>query len=100
MRMNRLTFFLLVASTACGGFDAVDKTDIDFDPDRPALAGDKVVEPYTGSDPYVLDSQTRLHTGYDLHRKVIQRSCSGLEQVCHNQAKYPDMRTPEKFLAI
>ena len=95
--MRRAILLCAGVTLACGGFEDVMPGDIPFSPERPAVADDRNVAPYTGSNAHVLDAQDRLYTGYDLHRKVIQRSCSGPEAVCHNQAEYPDMRTPARF---
>src|SRR5690606_36022586 len=58
------------------------------------------VEPYTGSDPTVMEAQQRLPTGSALHSEVILRSCGPLGGVCHNRKEYPDLRTPANFLSI
>lgn len=63
------------------------------------LAEARQVEPYTGSDPQVLQAQERLPTGSELHSEVILRSCGPLGGVCHNRKEYPDLRTPANFLA-
>jgi len=47
----------------------------------------------------VLEAQDRYGSGLDLHQKVIMRSCSGVNGVCHNQKEYPDLHTPANFRA-
>ena len=91
---------LSIVCFACGGYSDLEPERIDYDPDSPEFAGDRVVDPYTGNNATVLQAQSDMRTGYDLHRKVIQRSCSPTEGVCHNQKEYPDMRTTETFLAM
>ncbi len=72
---------------------------IPFAPNRPVVATPSGAAPYTGSNPAVVDAQNRLHTGLDLHAKVIYRTCSPNGGVCHNNKEYPDLRTPASFLA-
>jgi hypothetical protein len=73
-----------------------DKT-IPFDPNRPTMPAATTAPLYSGSDPLVLEAQTRYRTRLDLHRKLIMRSCSGTNGVCHNQKEYPDMHTAATF---
>jgi hypothetical protein len=96
---------LTLLAPACG--DAPDSREealggnIDFDPNRPDptdnSGGD--VPTYDGSNPYVLEAQEKFRTPLDLHRKVIQRTCSPTGGVCHNRKEYPDMHTPANFLS-
>ena len=58
------------------------------------------VEPYTGTDPAVMEAQLRLSTGSELHSEVVLRSCGPLGGVCHNKKEYPDMRTPSNFAGL
>ncbi|MFT7581975.1 MAG: hypothetical protein ACI9MR_003656 [Myxococcota bacterium] len=58
---------------------------LDFDPDRPSLDPTPQVAAYTGADPVVLEAQATFGTGADLHLKVITRTCSPTDGVCHNQ---------------
>lgn len=73
--------------------------EIPFEPQRPNPGDPRVVTPYTGTDPLVMDAQTRLPTGIDLQRKVILRTCGPTNGVCHNQKEYPDLHTPGTFTA-
>lgn len=71
-----------------------------FSPDRPISSNDDdAPDEYTGDDPLVLEAIERFRTGNDLHKKVIVRTCSPNGGVCHNQAEYPDLRTPASFLS-
>jgi hypothetical protein len=93
----------LLATTACGP-DFSEKalgSEIPFEPQRPAVATESTRDShgYTGDEPLVLEAIERYRTGNDLHRKVIVRTCSPNGGVCHNQAEYPDLRTPASFLA-
>ena len=100
MIMIRAVFLLGCAVVcSCGGYSTVAEEFIDYETDTPELPGERVVAPYTGGNATVLEAQASMRTGFDLHRKVIQRSCSPLEGVCHNQKEYPDLRTTESFLA-
>lgn len=95
-----LSSCLLAAACAESGRDAPDPTGgIVFTPDRPEREHAPSVAPYTGSDPIVLEAQARFPTGLDLHVKVIQRTCSPTEGVCHNTKEYPDLHTAANFLA-
>ncbi len=91
----------LLALCACGPAADGDPFagDIPFTPDRPTLPTSVSAEPYTGSDPLVMDAQTRYPTGLDLHRKVVLRTCGPTNGVCHNQKEYPDLHTPATFMA-
>lgn len=98
--------FLLVASLgalslACGssGSNTDDPGSIPFDPTRPTPGTPTDVAPYTGSDVDVLAAQLTYPTGIDLHRKLVMRTCSGSNGVCHNQKEYPDLHTPGTFVA-
>lgn len=74
-------------------------TEISFTPERPTTAASgPTVQPYTGTDPNVLEAQERFRTGLDLHRKVVTRTCSPNGGVCHNRKEYPDLHTPANFL--
>ncbi len=99
--MRRLVLFAVLLAS-CGGPTLRDPTEgeIAFEPNRPDLAQlTRVVTPYTGSDPLVLEAQARYLTGLDLHRKFVMRSCGGVNGVCHNQKEYPDLHTPGNFAA-
>ena len=74
--------------------------EIQYEKNRPSVGdGESQVEPYTGSNEHVLTAQQKFRTPLDLHRKVIQRTCSPTGGVCHNQKEYPDLHTPANFLA-
>ena len=60
---------------------------------------DQEIEPYTGDDEVVLDAQRRFPRGMDVHQKIIWRTCTPNEGVCHNRKEYPDLRTPAGFVA-
>lgn len=95
---------LLVVAPACGdtsdGVYGPEGT-LDFEPSRPSISDETSdVEPYEGSNDYVLEAQERFPTAIDFHRKVIHRTCSPSGGVCHNQKEYPDMHTPSNFLSI
>jgi hypothetical protein len=72
---------------------------ITFRPERPELPEAQQPAPYTGSNASVREAQAKLPTGFDLHAKVIYRTCSPNGGVCHNNKEYPDLRTPASFLA-
>lgn len=74
-------------------------TKINFTPNRPELPTPTTVASYTGSDPYVMDAQERFRTGLDVHRKIVWRTCTPNDGVCHNQKEYPDLHTPANFVA-
>lgn len=91
----------LVLLNACdeGGRDApTPSTGIVFTPDRPSREPAPAIAPYDGADPIVLEAQARFPTGLDLHVKVIARTCSPTEGVCHNNKEYPDLHTAANFL--
>ena len=93
---------MIALAPACeeGGRDApTPSTGIVFTPDRPSRDPSPPVAPYDGVDPIVLDAQQRFPTGLDLHVKVIARTCSPTEGVCHNTKEYPDLHTAANFLA-
>ncbi|MEM6289934.1 MAG: hypothetical protein AAGA54_01675 [Myxococcota bacterium] len=93
---------LLVAVLALGGCrETIDYNSgrIDFEPDRPEVPEVDDVLPYDGDDETVIEAQTRIPTGLDLHQKVIWRTCTPNGGVCHNAKEYPDLRTPANFAA-
>ncbi len=74
-------------------------TDIDFEPDRPEIIEDREVAPYNGADPYVIEAQQRFRNGLDIQNKIIWRTCTPNDGVCHNKKEYPDLHTPANLLA-
>ena len=94
-----LTGLLLIAcATACDN-EVWDPGEIEFEPDRPEPSTPNQPDPYTGDDPIVLEAQSTLPTGLDLHQKVIYRTCTPNGGVCHNSKEFPDLRTPANFVA-
>lgn len=86
-----------VSAFACDR-DVWDPGEIEFEPERPEPSEPADVPPYTGDDPYVLEAQSNLPTGLDLHQKVIYRTCTPNGGVCHNSKEFPDLRTPANFV--
>jgi hypothetical protein len=101
MKRSLLAASLGALALACGTPDPNkdDPGTIPFDPRRPTPAGTSTVTPYTGEDVDVLGAQLTYPTGIDLHRKLVMRTCSGTNGVCHNQKEYPDLHTPGTFVA-
>ena len=73
--------------------------DIRFAPNRPKPAQVAQIAAYSGDNALVLEAQSTLATGLDLHSKVIQRTCGPTGGVCHNMKEYPALHTPANFLA-
>jgi len=90
-----------VALTACGeSFDGSElEGEIPYDPSRPEFQEPDSIQPYQGDNEIVLEAQERFRTGLDLHQKVIYRTCTPFDGVCHNQKEYPDLHTPGAFTA-
>lgn len=44
------------------------------------------------------EAKRELPTYLDLHTKVIWRTCTPTEGVCHNDKEYPDLHTPQSML--
>jgi hypothetical protein len=88
----------LLASAGCRG-DGYSHGDgeIDFDPDRPDFEDPESVPPYEGENELVLEAQSEFPTGIEFHQKVIWRTCTPNDGVCHNSKEYPDLRTPANF---
>lgn len=101
MKKLGLTISLL-ALGACGPDFSPEGlgTDIDFEPDRPEVQTETTVSPYNGADPYVVDAQSRFRTGLDVQQKVIYRTCTPFDGVCHNKKEYPDLHTPANFVNV
>ncbi|MCY1075001.1 hypothetical protein [Archangium lansingense] len=101
MKRSLLAATLGALALACGptDFNKNDPGTIPFDPARPTPGGSSVGTPYTGSDVDVLGAQLIYPTGIELHRKLVMRTCSGTNGVCHNQKEYPDLHTPGTFVA-
>jgi hypothetical protein len=92
----------VLAAMACGDSGAgynPPEGPLPFEPIRPDRDDPADPAPYTGSDPIVLAAQEEYRTGLDLHVKVIRRTCSPTEGVCHNTKEYPDLHTAENVLA-
>lgn len=90
-----------VVGGACSGDGVVDPGrvgELAFTPARPDREPASEVPFYGGPNGIVQTAQARFPTGLDLHVKVIRRSCSPTEGVCHNQKEYPDLHTASNFL--
>lgn len=87
-------------AVACGeSFDGAElRGVVEFEPSRPTYTTPAEIAPYTGSNEIVLEAQSRMRTGLDLHQKVIFRTCTPFDGVCHNQKEYPDLHTPGAFV--
>lgn len=59
-------------------------------------------EPYDSSHEVasVKEARASFPTVLALHQKVIARSCSPANGVCHNGKEYPDMHTPGNFVSV
>ena len=44
---------------------------------------------------YIEEARKEFPTYEDIHVKVIQRTCTPFQNVCHNNKEYPDLRTPQ-----
>jgi hypothetical protein len=103
MNERACAVFALVAAlgaSACGSSsgDPSLQGEIRFQPSRPSLGTVTSPPRYDGSNATVLDAQERLTTGFDLHQKVVFRTCGPTGGVCHNSKEYPDLHTPANFL--
>lgn len=61
----------------------------------------------TGTEPapddgkeFVEEAKKEFPTYLDLHEKVITRTCTPFQNVCHNNKEYPDLRTPQAMLGM
>ncbi|HRE90308.1 MAG TPA: hypothetical protein PK095_14335 [Myxococcota bacterium] len=93
---------LVGSASACDEAYQVDPPSderLTFTPSRPERDPLDSAPVYTGNDPIVSEAQSRFPTALDLHAKVIRRSCSPNDGVCHNTKEYPDLHTAANFLA-
>lgn len=44
---------------------------------------------------YIEEAKVEFPTYEEIHVKVIQRTCTPFQNVCHNNMEYPDLRTPQ-----
>jgi len=44
---------------------------------------------------YIEEAKAEFPTYEEIHVKVIQRTCTPFQNVCHNNKEYPDLRTPQ-----
>ena len=121
--MGRTTYFgfaLLLATTACdagpgarGDFatgvgsasgmstdtDVADTDVVDTDDGGPGGSEDGTgTGGPTNNDEnqaYIEEAKVEFPTYEDIHVKVIQRTCTPFQNVCHNNKEYPDLRTPQ-----
>lgn len=49
---------------------------------------------------FVEEARKQFPTYLELHEKVITRTCTPNENVCHNNKEYPDLRTPQAMLEM
>ena len=75
-----------------------DPGQIEFEPNRPETSTPDDPAPYTGDDPIVLEAQSKYRTGLEVHQKIIWRTCTPFNGVCHNSKEFPDLRTPANFV--
>lgn len=73
--------------------------EISNDANRPEYGDPDAVEPYDGDNELVLEAQENFPTALDFHQKVIWRTCTPFDGVCHNSKEYPDLRTPAGFVS-
>jgi hypothetical protein len=100
MKRSLLVSTLAALSLACGTSNPpTDEGTIPFDPKRPTPGSPSEVTAYTGTNADVLAAQKTYPTGLDVHRKLVMRTCSGTNGVCHNQKEYPDLHTAATFTA-
>lgn len=76
-----------------GDDDGEDTSDSDDGDD----SGDDSGEPTDNEDvqEYIEEAKKEFPTYEDIHVKVIQRTCTPFQNVCHNNKEYPDLRTPQ-----
>lgn len=100
--MKLLPILLLILSSCDDPYevDPVNQGTLDFTPARPERETGGAATLYSGDDPIVAEAQARFPTALDLHAKVIRRSCSPLDGVCHHTKEYPDLHTAANFLGI
>jgi len=73
--------------------------EIGNDADRPEYGDADDIAPYAGDNPIVIEAQEEFPTALDFHQKVIWRTCTPFDGVCHNSKEYPDLRTPAGFIS-
>lgn len=44
---------------------------------------------------YIEEAKVEFPTYEEIHVKVVQRTCTPFQNVCHNNMEYPDLRTPQ-----
>lgn len=79
----------------------VESAGTEGDGDTDGMAGDETGgEPSSDDDAkeYIEEAKKEFPTYLDLHEKVIQRTCTPFNNVCHNNREYPDLRTPQGML--
>lgn len=94
-------FGMILATPACDATydgDPMAGERLSFEPSRPERIGPGSATTYVGEDPIVLEAQARFPTALDLHAKVIHRTCSPNDGVCHNTKEYPDLHTAASFI--
>ncbi len=79
------------SGTAGGTADGTDSTAGGETDDQPV--------PEDGKE-FVEEAKKEFPTYLDLHEKVITRTCTPFQNVCHNNKEYPDLRTPQAMLGI
>ncbi|MEO1266737.1 MAG: c-type cytochrome domain-containing protein [Myxococcota bacterium] len=99
-RVVAVGFALLLLGVGCGeDVSPRPSGEIPFEPNRPDLGERQTAPRYTGTNTIVLEAQEAFPTGLEMHRKVVARTCTPFDGVCHNSKEYPDLRTPAALLA-
>ncbi len=88
---------------ATAGSDGDDGPKSDDSDDEPEPEDDSGDDSDSGGEPadndevkeYIEEAKKEFPTYEDIHVKVIQRTCTPFENVCHNNKEYPDLRTPQ-----
>ncbi len=77
--------------------DGDDDADSDAGDSDDGNDGDDSGEPSDNEDvkEYIEEAKKDFPTYEDIHVKVIQRTCTPFQNVCHNNKEYPDLRTPQ-----
>lgn len=88
----------LVLAAGCRQGGLYPDGEINNEADRPEYGDADDVAPYAGDNELVLEAQAEFPTALDFHQKVIWRTCTPFDGVCHNSKEYPDLRTPAGFI--
>lgn len=95
----RYQWLLLICACGSNLEDERPAGQIELGTDLPSVLTSGSAPNYSGSNEIVLEAAELHPTVVAFQQNVVARTCGPTNGVCHNQKEYPDLHTPQNFLA-